>query len=224
MTIYPPLQLKNSYSLKRLMIFMRKDLTIRQQKVLDFIINYIRETGYPPTVREIGNTFGISSKGAYDHLRAIEKKGYIKRDPSKPRAIELMDFVQRKVSGPVIDIPILGKVAAGEPLLATQNIEGTISLSSDLINAEDPFALRIKGDSMIGAGILEGDYVIVKQQKSAEQGDIVVALIGEDATVKRFYKSDDHIRLQPENPSIKPIIVKDVTILGKVVGLFREMQ
>jgi repressor LexA len=203
---------------------MRKNLTKRQQQVLDFIIGYIKETGYPPTVRDIANEFEISSKGAYDHLIAIEKKGYIRRDPAKPRAIELLDFVPGRVPGSVIEIPVVGKVAAGEPLLATQNIERTISLSSDMIRTEEPFALRIKGDSMIEAGILEGDYVIVKQQPSAEQGDIVVALIGDEATVKRFYRADDHIKLQPENPSMEPIMVKDVTILGKVIGLFREVQ
>ena len=202
---------------------MRKELTKRQQQVLDFIINYLKNTGYPPTVREVGNEFKISSKGAYDHLIAIEKKGYIRRSPTKPRAIEIMDFVHGKISGPMVEIPVVGKVAAGEPLLAIQNIERTLSLSVDMIRAEEPFALRIKGDSMIGAGILEGDYVIVKKQPSAEQGDIVVALIGDDATVKRFYKADDHIRLQPENPTMEPIITKDVVIIGKVVGLFREM-
>ena len=202
---------------------MRKKLTNRQKQVLDFITDYVRDVGYPPTVRDIANAFKISSKGAYDHLTAIEKKGYIKRNPTKPRAIELMDFVPGRVPGSVVEIPVVGRVAAGEPLLATQNIERTISLSSDVIKSEEPFALRIKGDSMIGAGILEDDYVIVKQQRAAEQGDIVVALIGDEATVKRFYKAADHIELQPENPSMKPIIVKDVTILGKVIGLFREM-
>lgn len=202
---------------------MRKELTKRQQQVLDFIINYLKKIGYPPTVREVGNEFKISSKGAYDHLIAIEKKGYIRRSPTKPRAIEIMDFVYGRISGPMVEIPVVGKVAAGEPLLATQNIERILSLSADMIRAEEPFALKIKGDSMIGAGILEGDYVIVKKQPSAEQGDIVVALIGDDATVKRFYKTDDHVRLQPENPTMEPIITKDVVILGKVVGLFREM-
>lgn len=202
---------------------MRKELTKRQQQVLDFIINYLKKIGYPPTVREVGNEFKISSKGAYDHLIAIEKKGYIRRSPTKPRAIEIMDFVHGRISGPMVEIPVVGKVAAGEPLLATQNIERTLSLSADMIRAEEPFALKIKGDSMIGAGILEGDYVIVKKQPSAEQGDIVVALIGDDATVKRFYKTDDHVRLQPENPTMEPIITKDVVIIGKVVGLFREM-
>ena len=203
---------------------MRKDLTKRQQQVLDFIINYIRDIGYPPTVREVAKEFKISSKGAYDHLVAIEKKGYIKRNPTKPRAIEIMDFVHGRASSSMIEIPVVGKVAAGEPLLATQNIERTLLLSNDMVRAEEPFALKVKGESMIGAGIMEGDYVIVKQQPSAEQGDIVVALIGDNATVKRFYKAADHVRLQPENPSMEPIIVKDVAIIGKVVGLFREIQ
>ena len=202
---------------------MRKKLTDRQQQVLNFIANCAREVGYPPTVREVADEFGISSKGAYDHMVAIEKKGHIKRDPSKPRAIEILDLVPGRTSRAVVEIPVLGKVAAGEPLLASENLEGTILLSSDLIRAEKPFALRIKGDSMIGAGIFEGDYVIVRQQPSAEQGDIVVALIDDEATVKRFHKANNHVELRPENPSMAPIIVRDVTILGKVVGLFREM-
>ena len=203
---------------------MRKKLTKRQQDVLDFIIKYTRDSGYPPTVREMADAFHISSKGAYDHLIAVEKKGYIRRDPAKPRAIELLDFVHGGSHEPIVDIPVVGRVAAGEPLLATQNIERTISLSSDMVRTEEPFALKVKGDSMIGAGILEGDYVIVKQQKDAQQGDIVVALIGDEATVKRFYKNNDHVKLQPENPVMEPIIVRDVTIMGKVVGLFREIQ
>jgi repressor LexA len=134
-----------------------------------------------------------------------------------------LDFIHRDSQEPVINVPVIGRVAAGEPLLATENIERTITISSDMIRTEEPFALRVKGDSMIGAGILEDDYVIVRQQHSAEQGDIVVALIGDEATVKKFYKEDNHIRLQPENPSMNPIIVKDVTILGKVIGLFRNI-
>jgi len=202
---------------------MRKKLTIRQQKILDFIVTYIKDVGYPPTIRDIARDFKMSSKGAYDHLVAIEKKGYVRRDPTKPRAIELLDFIHRDSHDSVITIPVLGRVAAGEPLLATQNIERTIVISSDMVRTEEPFALRVKGDSMIEAGILEDDYVIVRQQQSAEQGDIVVALIGDEATVKRFYKEDNHIRLQPENPSMNPIIAKDVTILGKVIGLFRNI-
>lgn len=203
---------------------MRKELTKRQRQVLDFIIDYTRDSGYPPTVREMASAFSMSSKGAYDHLKAIEKKGYIRRDPAKPRAIELLDFVPRRARDSVVEVPVVGKVAAGEPLLATQNIERTLYLSGDMVRTENPFALKVKGDSMIEAGILEGDYVIVKQQKTAEQGDIVVALIGEEATVKRFYKASDHIRLQPENQNMEPIIVKDVMIMGKVIGLFREIQ
>ena len=203
---------------------MRKELTKRQQQVLDFIVDYTRDSGYPPTVREMADAFSMSSKGAYDHLKAIEKKGYIRRDPAKPRAIELLDFVPKRTRDSVVEVPVVGKVAAGEPLLATQNIERTLSLSGDMVRAENPFALKVKGDSMIEAGILEDDYVIVKQQQNADQGDIVVALIGEEATVKRFYKASDHIRLQPENQTMKPIIVKDVMIMGKVIGLFREIQ
>jgi repressor LexA len=135
----------------------------------------------------------------------------------------LLDFVQRDSQEPVINVPVIGRVAAGEPLLATENIERTITISSDMVRTETPFALRVKGNSMIGAGILEDDYVIVRQQHSAEQGDIVVALIGDEATVKKFYKEDNHVRLQPENPLMAPIIVKDVTILGKVIGLFRNI-
>ncbi len=202
---------------------MRKKLTQKQQKILDFIKDYISETGYPPAVRDISNAFSMSSKGAYDHITAIEKKGYIRRDPSKPRAIELLDYVSRKSPKSLVDIPVLGKVAAGEPLLANQNIEWVITVSKDMVKTDEPFALRVRGDSMIGAGILENDFVIVKQQQTAEQGDIVVALIGEEATVKRFYKEDDCIRLQPENPAMQPIITKDAIILGKVIGLFREI-
>jgi len=202
---------------------MRKKLTPKQQKILSFITDYIKDTGYPPTVRDIAGAFDMSSKGAYDHMTAIEKKGYIRRDPSKPRAIELMDYTPGIRSESLIEIPVLGRVAAGEPLLATQNIERTIVLPKDMVKTDEPFALKIKGDSMIGAGIFENDYVIVRQQRSADQGDIVVALIDDDATIKRFFKQDEYIKLQPENPSMQPIITRNVTILGKVIGLFREM-
>ncbi len=202
---------------------MRKKLTQKQQEILDFIKNYIAETGYPPAVRDISNAFGMSSKGAYDHITAIEKKGYIRRNPLKPRAIELLDYASRKSSRSLVDIPVLGKVAAGEPLFANQNIEWIITVSKDMVKADEPFALRVKGDSMVGAGILNNDFVIVKKQQTAEQGDIVVVLIGDEATVKRFYKEDGYIRLQPENPTMQPIITKDAVILGKVVGLFREI-
>jgi len=202
---------------------MRKQLTKRQQEVLDYIKNHVQTAGYPPTVREIGGAFKISEKGAYDHLRAIERKGYIKRTARKNRAIEVLDFIpiHRKE---VIEVPIVGRIAAGEPLLATQNIEGTLPLSKEMVGEEEFFALRVKGLSMIEAGIFNGDYVIVKQQSSAEQGEIVVALLDDEATVKRFYRNNNHIRLQPENPAMNPIVVKEVTILGKVVALFRRFN
>ena len=202
---------------------MRKQLTKRQQEVLDYIKNHVQTAGYPPTVREIGGAFKISEKGAYDHLRAIERKGYIKRTARKNRAIEVLDFIpiHRKE---VIEVPIVGRIAAGEPLLATQNIEGTLPLSKEMVGEEEFFALRVKGMSMIEAGIFNGDYVIVKQQSSAEQGEIVVALLDDEATVKRFYRDNNHIRLQPENSAMNPIFVKEVAILGKVVGLFRRFN
>ncbi len=202
---------------------MRKKLTNRQQEILDFIKRYTEGAGYPPTVREIGGAFSMSEKGAFDHLRAIEKKGYIKRNPRKPRAIEILDFVAARHHQDITVVPIVGKIAAGTPLLAEQNIEGTLPLPKQMVGDDNAFALRVKGDSMINAGIFNGDFVIVKGQSAAEQGDIVVALLEDEATVKRFYLEDDGIRLQPENPTIPPIVTKDVVILGKVIGLFRRM-
>jgi len=165
----------------------------------------------------------MSEKGAYDHLNAIEKKGYIKRAPGKPRAIEVMDFVQKKGSRSAVDVPIIGRVAAGEPLLASQNIEGTLPIPGNMVKGEPCFALRIKGSSMIDAGIFEDDFVVVRAQNYADSGDIVVALLGDEATVKRFFPEGNRIRLQPENHSMRPIIVQSVQILGKVIGLFRQM-
>jgi repressor LexA len=202
---------------------MRKQLTNRQQAILDYIKIYIRTTGYPPTVRDIGRAFKISEKGAYDHLRAIERKGYIRRASRKNRAIEVLDFIPLH-RGEIVEVPIVGRIAAGEPLLATQNIEGTLPLSKEMVGEESFFALMVRGTSMIEAGIFNGDYVIVKQQSSAEQGEIVVALLDDEATVKRFYRDNNYIRLQPENPAMNPIIVKEAKILGKVVGLFRKFN
>ncbi|MFQ6041258.1 MAG: transcriptional repressor LexA [Candidatus Poribacteria bacterium] len=204
-------------------VLARGQLTKRQKDILDYIKNYIQTVGYPPTVREIGGAFKISEKGAYDHLRAIEKKGYIKRASRKNRAIEVLDFIPLHREE-IVEVPIVGRIAAGEPLLATQNIEGTLPLSKEMVGKEGLFALRVKGTSMIGAGIFNGDYVIVKQQASAEQGEIVVALLDNEATVKRFYRDGKYIRLQPENPAMNPIIVKNAAILGKVVGLFRRFK
>lgn len=202
---------------------MKKQLTKKQEEILEFIKKRIKERGYPPAVREICEATGLKSTSTvHGHLTRLEKKGYIRRDPSKPRAIEIVDddfYVHRNV----IQLPLVGKVTAGEPILAIENIEDTITLPYDLVGTEDAFLLRVKGDSMIEAGIFDNDIIIVKRQNVAENGDIVVALIEDEATVKRFYKESDHIRLQPENKTMQPIIVKEVKILGKVIGLIRRM-
>lgn len=202
---------------------MRKPLTQKQDKIFQFICDQIEKFGYPPTVREVGGAFGISEKGAHDHLNAIEKKGYIRRAAGKPRAIEVMDFVRKPGPQGVVEVPIVGRVAAGEPLLASENIEGTLPLPSKMAKDEICFALRVKGASMVNAGIFEGDFVVVKEQNYADPGDIVVALLDDEATVKRFFPEGDQIRLQPENDTMPPIIVDNVEVLGKVIGLFRQM-
>lgn len=202
---------------------MRRPLTAKQRKILDFIIQQIQNTGYPPTVREIGAAFKISEKGAHDHLIAIEKKQYIKRDPRKPRAIEVLEYTKKKLPTDATEVPIVGRVAAGEPIFASENIEGTLPLPKHMVSDEKVFALRVKGSSMINAGILDGDFVIVRQQRAADPGDIVVALLDDEATVKRYYCDNGAIRLQPENPDMEPIIVRNATIVGKVIGLFRQM-
>ncbi len=202
---------------------MRKPLTKKQDRVFEFIRKHVQDIGYPPTVREIGMNFGISEKGAYDHLNAIEKKGYIRRMPKKPRAIEILEFVPQKLPQTAVEVPIVGRVAAGEPILASENVEGTLPVPREVVKEDTCFALRINGKSMIEAGIFEGDIVIVRSQNYADTGDIVVALLDEEATVKRFFRDGSKIRLQPENSVMSPIIVDDAQILGKVVGLFRRM-
>ncbi len=202
---------------------MRKPLTKKQDRVFEFIRKHVQDIGYPPTVREIGMNFGISEKGAYDHLNAIEKKGYIRRMPKKPRAIEILEFVPQKLPQTAVEVPIVGRVAAGEPILASENVEGTLPVPREVVKEDTCFALRINGKSMIEAGIFEGDLVIVRSQNYADTGDIVVALLDEEATVKRFFRDGNKIRLQPENSVMSPIIVDDAQILGKVVGLFRRM-
>ena len=205
---------------------MYPDLSQRQTKILEFIKESIRKKGYPPAVREIGEAVGLlSSSTVHGHLQTLEDKGYIRRDPTKPRAIEILDsssdaFESKKVA----HIPIIGRVTAGQPILAVENIEGTFPLPEDLVRQDNLFMLRVQGESMIGAGILDGDLIIVRQQNEARNGEIVVALIGEEATVKRFFKERTLIRLQPENPSMEPIYSQDVSILGKVVGVFRTLQ
>lgn len=200
----------------------------RQQAILDFIKNEVREKGYPPSVREIGEAVGLaSSSTVHGHLERLEKKGLIRRDPTKPRAIEVLgnDDGASQFNLSVARVPLVGKVTAGVPITATENIEDYFPLPSHYVGDQNVFMLSVIGDSMIEAGIHDGDYVIVRQQQSANNGDIVVAMTEEDeATVKRFFKEKDHIRLQPENSSMEPIRLKNVTILGKVIGLFREIH
>ncbi|BDG35275.1 transcriptional repressor LexA [Saccharococcus caldoxylosilyticus] len=201
-------------------------LSKRQQQILDFIKKEVKTKGYPPSVREIGEAVGLaSSSTVHGHLARLESKGYIRRDPTKPRAIEILDpdFTASKEKEDVVSVPMIGKVTAGQPITAIENIEDYFPLPKRLVSAEDQvFMLEVMGDSMIEAGILDGDYVIVRQQSSADNGDIVVAMTEDnEATVKRFFKEKDHIRLQPENSNLEPIIVRNCTILGKVIGVYR---
>lgn len=198
-------------------------LTWREAQILEYIKEQVRTRGYPPSVREIGKVVGLkSSSTVHSHLNRLEAKGYIRRDPTKPRAIEVLDKRDLYIK-PTINVPVIGRVTAGQPILAQENIEDYFPIPKDFSPYEDQFILHVKGDSMIGAGILDGDYVLVRRQQSAEDGDIVVALLGEEATVKRFFKERDHIRLQPENPTMEPIITRDVQILGRVVGVLRRI-
>lgn len=204
---------------------MYPDLSMRQTKILEFIKEEIRKKGYPPAVREIGEAVGLlSSSTVHGHLQTLEDKGYIRRDPTKPRAIEILDSSANSIeTKKAIQVPIVGRVTAGQPILAVENIEGTFPLPDDLVRQDNVFMLKVQGDSMIEAGILDGDYIIVRQQNVARNGEIVVALIGDEATVKRFFKERTLIRLQPENSAMEPIYSQDVSILGKVVGVFRTL-
>jgi repressor LexA len=199
------------------------DLTNRQKEIFDFIKRYLRKHGYPPTVREIGKALGLHSPSTvHAHLAKLEASGLLRRDPSKPRAIELMvDKVKRAVRP---GTPLVGNVAAGAPILAEENIEDYLQVPS-VIGGEDDddYVLRVRGDSMVGAGILEGDYVVVRPAQTASNGEIVVALIEDEATVKRYFREKDHIKLQPENKSMKPIKTRDAHLLGRVVGVFRRV-
>ena len=200
----------------------------RQQAIMDFIKNEVRDKGYPPSVREIGEAVGLaSSSTVHGHLDRLEKKGLIRRDPTKPRAIEIMgnDNGASLFSQSVSKVPIIGRVTAGIPITATENIEDYFPLPNHFVGDHVVFMLNVVGDSMIEAGILDKDYVIVRQQQTANNGDIVVAMTEEDeATVKTFYKEKDHIKLQPENSAFQPILLKKVTILGKVIGIFRDIH
>jgi repressor LexA len=209
------------------------DLTKRQQEIFDFIKRYSAKHGYPPTVRDIGKAVGLaSSSTVHAHLANLEKLGLLRRDPSKPRALELLDKASSAVGDAVdnvrslvrpMGLPLVGSVAAGQPILAEENIEEYVEVPPAAGGDKGEYVLRIRGESMKDAGILEGDYVVVHRQENASDGDIVVALVGEEATVKRFFRESDHIRLQPENTSMEPIRSKDVRIMGRVVGLFRSV-
>lgn len=200
------------------------DLTKRQKEIFDFIRKYAAKTGYPPTVREIGKAVGLhSSSTVHAHLANLEKIGLLKRDPSKPRAIELLLEKAKKTVRPGYELPLIGQVAAGEPILAEENIDEYLEIP-DVIGGEDgDYILQIRGESMKNAGILEGDYVVVRPSDEADNGEIVVALIGDEATVKRIYREADHIRLQPENDEMDPILTTEARVLGKVVGVFRKV-
>ena len=203
---------------------MELDLTKRQKEIFDFIGKYAAKTGYPPTVREIGKAVGLhSSSTVHAHLANLEKLGLVRRDPSKPRAIELLFDKAKRTIRPENGLPLVGQVAAGAPILAEENIEEYLEVP-DVIGGEDgDYILQIRGESMKDAGIIEGDYVIVRPSDDAADGEIVVALIGEEATVKRIFREKDHIRLQPENEEMEPILTTEARVLGKVVGVFRKV-
>ena len=204
-----------------------KDLTKRQQEIFEFIKKYSARHGYPPTVRDIGKAVGLaSSSTVHAHLANLEKVGVLRRDPSKPRALELLDRAVESAKNAVRPggLPLVGSVAAGEPILAEENIEDYVAVPELAGGAEGEFVLAVRGDSMIEAGILDGDFVVVRGQDQAADGEIVVALVDDgEATVKRFFKEADHVRLQPENKAMEPIRTRNVRVLGRVVGVFRKV-
>lgn len=194
----------------------------KQKEILEYIKSQILERGYPPAVREICEAVDLkSTSSVHSHLETLEKNGYIHRDPTKPRAIEILDDAFNLTRREMVNVPIVGRVAAGEPILAQENIENYFPIPTEFMPNNPTFLLKVKGESMINAGILDGDMVLVEQTPSASNGDMVVALIEDGATVKTFYKEEGIFRLQPENNTMDPIIVKELTILGKVIGVFR---
>lgn len=212
----------------------KKEISKRQIAILDYIVRQINTKGYPPSVREIGEAVGLqSSSTVHSHLTQLEQKGYIRRDPTKPRAIMVLkpnndmdDFyldVGEKPFDEMVNVPVLGDVAAGLPILASENVEDTITFPMHLVRNNNSFILKVKGESMINVGIYDGDLIIISPQKVANNGDIVIALIGDEATVKTFYREKNRIRLQPENDSMEPIYVTEVELIGKVTGLFRTI-
>lgn len=202
------------------------DLTKRQQEIFDFIRKYSARYGYPPTVRDIGKAVGLaSSSTVHAHLANLEKVGLLRRDPSKPRAIELLDKAAGAVKSVVSPngLPLVGHVAAGQPILAEENIEDYVQVPEVAGGDEGEYVLRVRGESMKDVGIMPGDFVVVRPQDTASDGEIVVALVGEEATVKRFFREPDHVRLQPENETMEPIRSREVRVLGRVVGVFRKV-
>ncbi|MCI8771375.1 MAG: transcriptional repressor LexA [Lachnospiraceae bacterium] len=201
----------------------KRRITAKQQEILDFIKSEILSKGYPPAVREICEAVHLkSTSSVHSHLETLEKNGYIRRDPTKPRAIEIIDDEFNLSRREVINVPIIGQIAAGEPIFAEQNIEGYFPILPEDMPSGNAFMLRVRGESMINIGIYDGDKILIKEQNTASNGEIVVALVGDLATVKTFYKENGHYRLQPENDALDPIIVDEVEVLGKVVGLFRS--
>ncbi len=202
------------------------NISNRQKAILNFIKAEVKDKGYPPSVREIGEAVGLaSSSTVHGHLERLEKKGFIRRDPTKPRAIEILTNEMEDYKVHVRKVPIIGKVTAGQPITAIENIEDYYPLPTNMIKDDDVYMLNIEGDSMIEAGIFNGDLVIVRKQPTANNGEIVVAMNEDgEATVKTFYKEKDHFRLQPENPALEPIILKNVSILGKVIGVLRQFN
>ena len=200
-------------------------ITKKQQQILDYIKEQILEKGYPPAVREICEAVGLrSTSSVHSHLETLEKNGFIRRDPTKPRAIEICDDNFHMIRTETSSLPVVGQVAAGTPILAQQNIESYFPVPAEYVPSGESFVLKVHGTSMINAGIMDGDYIFVNSCRTAEHGQIVVALIDDSATVKRFYKEKGHIRLQPENDEMEPIIVDDCVILGRVFGVFRNMR
>lgn len=215
----------------------REKISKRQQSIYEFICAYTKSHGYPPSVREIGGAVGLASPSTvHMHLKSLEEKGYIHRDSKKPRTIEVVDdskdtglqdelvpSVQQDLNAGTIALPLVGRVAAGVPILAEQNIEDTVTLPTSIVGDASSFLLRVRGTSMINAGIFDGDLIVVKEQHDAHDGEIVVALIDDSATVKTFYREDGHVRLQPENDLMEPIYVRNPRILGKVTALIRSL-
>jgi repressor LexA len=201
------------------------NLTKRQREIFDFIKRYSSEHGYPPTVRDIGKAIGLtSSSTVHAHLANLEKLGLLRRDPTKPRALELLGEAARKVVPGPSGLPLVGRVAAGTPILAEENIEDYVQVPPIAGGEEGEYVLRVRGDSMKNVGILDGDFVVVHRQEIANNGEIVVALVGDEATVKRYFREPDHIRLQPENETMEPIRTREAAVMGRVVGVFRRVS